>query len=82
MTKLVCTYASNYNGFSIEGMDESDPRVDAVIDDVTCFAVGFCNSDGEFEGNIDDVKATCIESVSQHFGGDFEVEFKEDSFSS
>lgn len=78
--KLKCVYESNINGFHIdnEEFDWNDERVQAVQNEVVDFANNLCDEDGIFEGNIEDVKRTTIEAVSQHFGPDFEVEFEED----
>lgn len=80
--KLKCVYESNINGFRIDNIDMDDKRSEAVQNVVVDFANELCDEDGMFEGNIEDVKRTTIEAVSQHFGPEFEVEFEEDNFTS
>ena len=80
--KLKCVYESNINGFRIDNIDMDDKRSEAVQNEVVDFANELCDEDGMFEGNIEDVKRTTIEAVSQHFGPEFEVEFEEDTFTS
>lgn len=80
--KLKCVYESNINGFRIDNIDMDDKRSEAVQNEVVDFANELCDEDGMFEGNIEDVKRTTIEAVSQHFGPEFEVEFEEDSLTS
>ena len=80
--KLKCVYESNINGFRIDNIETDDKRFEAVENDVVAFANELCDEDGMFEGNIEDVKRATIESVSQHFGPEFEVLFEEDSLTS
>lgn len=82
--KLKCVYESNINGFRIDNdeFEWDDTRSEAVRNEVVDFANELCDEDGMFEGNIEDVKRTTIEAVSQHFGPDFEVEFEVDSLTS
>lgn len=80
--KIECTYAANYNGFAmqVDGEELEDQRFETIEDQVLTFAVKFCDEDGEFDGDTEELKRICKEAVSQHFS-DFEFIFEVDTHS-
>jgi len=77
---IECTYAANYNGFAMQvnGEELEDERFEAIEDAVLSYAVDFCDEDGYFEGDDAEVERICKEAVSQHFSGDYTLDFEVD----
>jgi hypothetical protein len=78
VTTVKITYQSNYNGCSV-GNDEQ--KYASLEEQICQHAVQFYNDEGEFEGDIDDVKAFSLE-LANDLHPDEVFEFEEDSFSS
>lgn len=72
------TYQSNYNGCSV---GDGEQKYANLEEQICHHALQFYNEDGEFEGDIDDVKAFSLELANDLHPNE-EFEFEEDSLSS
>jgi len=79
MKKIELTYCTNYNGWSVEGIDELSDQIEDKLCD---YSVDLCDDDGYLDYDIDEQKVVDIVNEVVSSSEKYQIHITYDEYSS